>query len=117
MAEEKIQESPMVAASPFDFHPLFAAEFVGVEKLSMPCAVFMHKLGHLDIKATVFGDLYKPFFSPPLDGVNTVRRFAHAESRLGDVLQPGLTSCHFFNFHQEIQGSQLKRQIEDGVTH
>ncbi len=35
MSEQKIQENAMVVCSPFDFYPLFTAEFVGVEKLAM----------------------------------------------------------------------------------
>ncbi len=104
-------------ASPSNLDPLFAVEFVGVEKLAMLDAVFVYELGHLHIKAAVLGDLHESFLSPPLNGIDPIRRFADSESRLGDVVQFRLASRQLLNLDEEVQCSELKRQIEDGVTH
>jgi hypothetical protein len=98
-------------------YPLFSVEFVGVEKLAMPDTVFVYELGDLHIEATVLGYLYESFLSPPLDGVDAISSLADSQGRLGDIVQSGLASCDLLDFHEQIQSSQLKREIEDGVSH
>ena len=83
MPENKIQESAMMAASPFDFDPLFATEFVGVEKLAMLPAMLMDKFGNLNVKATIFCDLHDPLFAPPFDRIDSVRRSCPRRVSLG----------------------------------
>jgi hypothetical protein len=117
MSEQKIQESAMVAASPFNFHPLFAAEFVGVEKLAMLHSMLVNKFGNLHVKATIFCNLHDPLFAPPFDRVDSVRCLTDAKCRLGNVIQFQPVPRHLFDLEEEVQRSQLMRQVKDRVPH
>src|ERR1700738_4470564 len=83
----------------------------------MPDTVFVDEFGNLHIQATVFGDLHESFLSPPLDRIDAISRFADSEGCLGDVVQSRLASCDLLDLHEEIQSPQVKREIEDGVSH
>jgi hypothetical protein len=116
-AKPKTQNSKRKTVSPPYLYPLFSVEFVGVEKLAMPDTVFVYELDNLHIKATVLGYLYESFLSPPLDGVDAISSLTDSQGGLGDIVQSGLTSCDLLDLHEQIQSSQLNREIEDGVSH
>ena len=86
MADREIQENAIVR-SPFYIDSLFAAEFVGVEKLPTFDAMFVNEFGHFYVEAAIFSDLHQALFAPPFDRVDPVGGLAQAERRLGDVPQ------------------------------
>jgi hypothetical protein len=83
----------------------------------MPDAVFVDELGNFHIKATVLGNLQETFLSPPLNRIDAISRFADSQGRLSDVAQFRLASRDLLDLQKQIQSSQLKREIEDGVSH
>src|ERR1700722_545037 len=117
MSDQEIQEKATVSGSPFYFHSLLTAKFIGIEKLPMLDAMLVNEFGNFYVEATVFGDFHDAAFAPPFDGIDSVGCLAHAEGRLSNVVQSKLVACRLFDFDQQVQGSQLMRQIEDGVPH
>ena len=70
---------------PFYFDPLFATEFIGIEKLAMFDRHVRDQFGHFYVEAAIFRDFHEPLFAPPFDGVDSSAGLAQAEGRLSDV--------------------------------
>src|ERR1700734_2824691 len=86
-SEQEIQENATISALPFYFHPLLAAEFVGVKKLATFNAMFVNEFGNFHVETTIFSDFHDAFFTPPFDRVNSVGGLAQAKGCLCDIFQ------------------------------
>ena len=80
-------------------------------------AVFVDELGALHVEATILRDFGQPAFAPPSNRIETVARFADAETRAGDGVEAKAVAEFFLDIHEQIERAALVRKVEDGVGH
>src|ERR1051325_6178437 len=73
---------------PVNLHSLFPRKAIVKEQFLVPAAVLVHEPGHFHVETTILGDLEKPAFPPPANGVQSRGGFLNAEGGVCDRAQP-----------------------------
>jgi hypothetical protein len=72
---------------------------------------------HLHIEAAVFGDLKKPTFAPPTNGIESRSGFLNTQSGIRDRVEAEPMTETLFHIEHEISGVKFRAKIEDRVSH